>query len=321
MHTIRYAANAAADDRGMIHSDEYAGRGGDPRDLIDMARTRLLVRVRRGSYCLRSTWEAASVEERHLLRLHAVLRTVGTEYLAAGPSAAILWGLPLLDPPDETVTLLGPFRGGGRSDPGVRRITRAYARARAVQHGGFRVTDPPRTAADLTVDQGFVAGVMAFDALLRLRLADRSAIEGLRDSSGFRSGRRLVARAAAFARAEAESPGESAARAAIRLAGFEVPELQVEFPADGKVDRVDFFWRGADVAGEFDGRVKYTRQEFTGGRPEEVVWREKLREDRLRRSVESVLRITWRDVRDPQRLVRLLRSHGIPDRGPAVVSA
>ena len=46
------------------------------------------------------------------------------------------------------------------------------------------------------------------------------------------------------------------------------------------------------MAGEFDGRVKYRSASF-GQDPEEVVWREKLREDALRASGLTVARWTW----------------------------
>src|SRR5674476_401682 len=58
-----------------------------------------------------------------------------------------------------------------------------------------------------------------------------------------------------------------------------VPEIRGR-PADH--GRVDFWWPGARVVGEFDGRVKYGRANPSGRPPEDVLWDEKLREDRLR---------------------------------------
>jgi hypothetical protein len=121
-----------------------------------------------------------------------------------------------------------------------------------------------------------------------------------------------VARAVEFSVELSGSFGESVARVVIILLGFEVPELQVVFQdAEGNIE-TDFFWRGVRLAGEFDGKVKYSRQEYTGGDPTEVLWREKRREDRLRRMVAGVLRITWDDVMHPARLERLLVDAGVP---------
>ena len=67
----------------------------------------------------------------------------------------------------------------------------------------------------------------------------------------------------------------------------------------------------ADAAVEFDGKTKYTRNEFTKGDPAEVVWREKKREDRLRRQVRTVVRVLTSDVRTPSLLDAKLRDAGI----------
>jgi len=305
---------AAADEHGLIHADEFGSRGENPRDLIELSRRRVLTRVRRGSYALTSLWLQADAAERHRLRLRATLRGVGSDFAAAAGSAAVVWGLPLIDPPSDSVTLLGPFRGGGRSDPGVRRITRAYSHATIVDHDGFRVTDPARTAADLAAEDGFIAGVMAFDALLRMGLVDRGQLENFEAQSGFRAHRAVIARSIASATALSESPGESAGRAVILLAGFDTPKLQHEFVVDGQRLRVDFYWPDAQVVVEFDGKAKYVDREFTGGDPGEVVWREKLREDLLRRVVRQVVRMTWADVRFPRNLVGQLAAAGVPRR-------
>lgn len=304
--------DAVADEHGLIHADEFGTRGGNPRDLIELSRRRILTRVRRGSYAPTSLWLQADAAERHRLRLRATLRGVGPEFAAAGGSAAVVWGLPLLDSPGDSVTLLGPFRGGGRSDPGVHRITRAYSAAPIVDRDGFRVTDPVRTAADLAAEHGFIAGVMAFDAVLRMGLADRGQLERFEARSGFRAHRAVIARSIASATAMSESPGESAARAVIHLAGFAAPKLQHEFVIDAQRLRVDFYWPDAQVVVEFDGKVKYLDRELTGGDPGEVVWREKLREDLLRRVVRRVVRMTWADVRVPGGFISQLLAAGVP---------
>jgi hypothetical protein len=66
--------------------------------------------------------------------------------------------------------------------------------------------------------------------------------------------------------------------------------LQVEVPGQsGSTDIADFRWRQQQgsrtlhLFGEFDGYVKYTRDEYVQGRSiQDVVWAEKLREDRMR---------------------------------------
>lgn len=56
----------------------------------------------------------------------------------------------------------------------------------------------------------------------------------------------------------------------------------MELWVDGELVKVaDGWYEDAALAVEFDGRIKYVRPAY-GGRPEDVLFDEKLREDRLR---------------------------------------
>jgi hypothetical protein len=102
----------------------------------------------------------------------------------------------------------------------------------------------------------------------------------------------------AFADGRSESVGESRSRVAVALAGLPPPVLQWEVPsAKGRViGRVDFWWPGRQVVGEFDGKVKYGRLLRPGQDPAEVVYQEKRREDELRAVVRTVVRWNWADL-------------------------
>ena len=78
--------------------------------------------------------------------------------------------------------------------------------------------------------------------------------------------------------------------------------------AAGLIGFVDFGWEG--VFGEFDGKVKYRVQDGATGDAGEVLWREKQREDRLRRRG-RVARWTWDIAIDRTRLGARLAEHGI----------
>ncbi|MDZ7911442.1 MAG: hypothetical protein U5O16_06340 [Rhodococcus sp. (in: high G+C Gram-positive bacteria)] len=69
--------------------------------------------------------------------------------------------------------------------------------------------------------------------------------------------------------------------------------------ARGLVGRVDFLWREQRTVGEFDGRIKYGRLVPAGRSAEDVRWKEKLREDRLRDAGWQVARWTWSDLSTP----------------------
>lgn len=74
----------------------------------------------------------------------------------------------------------------------------------------------------------------------------------------------------------------------------------------------DYFWRDVRIAGEFDGKEKYMRPQYSPRAPGETVWQEKKREDRLRALNLGVVRILTEHVENPQRLESLLVSAGVP---------
>ncbi|NUL48870.1 hypothetical protein F7P69_27250 [Cellulosimicrobium funkei] len=128
--------------------------------------------------------------------------------------------------------------------------------------------------------------------------------------------RRRLDAAWSFADGRAESPGESLSRAAVHELGFVVPEPQRDL-YDGSrwIARVDHWWEEIGLAGEFDGKSKYSSAfRKTGDSWQDVLVREKEREDAIRRTGAGVMRWMWSDVRNLQRFEHLLVQHGVPRR-------
>jgi hypothetical protein len=66
------------------------------------------------------------------------------------------------------------------------------------------------------------------------------------------------------------------------------------------------------VVGEFDGKLKYAVPAGAAAQEAgEVVWREKQREDRLRRVGNRMARWVWADAMAPARLGAILAKEGI----------
>jgi hypothetical protein len=97
-----------------------------------------------------------------------------------------------------------------------------------------------------------------------------------------------------------ETVGESLSLYRVRERGLPLPDCQVDIVVDGCRYRLDFLWRDRGLAGEFDGRGKYSDPS--------VLWAEKRREDALRSVGLAVARWGWEDVRkDGAPLERILR--------------
>ena len=102
-----------------------------------------------------------------------------------------------------------------------------------------------------------------------------------------------------------ESPGESVAAFVLRSLGYQVvPQFVVpgtgQWTPGGQGYRADFGMVGTTVLIEFDGRAKYGTRD--------ALWAEKQREDRIRGLGYEVVRLTWADLANPERVRGLVEA-------------
>ena len=216
-------------------------------------------------------------------------------------------------------------RESGGSDQGVR-----PARALTLAGVALRVEPLDLVLAETvpTLDPADAATVL--DALLAgrysgVRTAEASAgprwepgdlLRLLEYCTSAAARRRLVMRAE-FATGLTESPGESVSRVVIRDLGFVLPQMQhpVHDPRGGLVGITDFWWPDSATVGEFDGLAKYLgRQSYSGLSPEQVIARERRREDAIADQGLTMVRWLAEDLRAPARLEAKLHRAGIPRR-------
>ena len=303
---------------GLLLSNDLRDYVSDPRALARDVDRGLLIRLRRGAYVSGPVWAAATPRARHILRIRAVLALSSRPLILAGASAAAVWDMPIAGDWPTDVVVADSWRGGGRSEPGVRVTAAGYPTTHVVERDGFLVTDISRTALCVARRLPLIDVVGSLDWAQWRKNDDRVARDALfgdLDAWHPRVGFWGLQQALLFSTHLSDSFGESRARVAIRQCGFEDPDLQVEFrDSEGRMP-VDFCWPRIHTVAEFDGKVKYTREQFTGGDPGEVVWKEKRRQDRLRRLGLDVERITTYEVEHPEVLKRLLDDLGVPRRG------
>lgn len=310
----RFGHPARMDSGAIIFSSDFLRTHSDVRQLTREVERGVLLKLRRGAYIPVPLWDAADDRARHLLRVSAVLADARSESVVAGLSAAAVWGMPVLAYP-EHVSLLDRWKGGGRSEPGVVRTTAGFATARVVTVDGIRVTDLSRTALEVARRSSFAQAVGSVDWALSQRNGMPVRKDELaRDIQKLpaRVGPRHLERVVRFATDVSDSYGESMARATMFELGFASPQLQTEYrDNDGRMF-ADFSWNHLRIVAEFDGKVKYMGDLVPAGDPGEVVWREKLREDRLRALGLTVVRIVWSDLLDSAKLARKLAAVGVP---------
>lgn len=266
-------------------------------------------RFRRGVYGAEGA--TVSPDRVYWLAVMSAHRTLTGEHVFSHESAAVLLGLPVLHGWPDRVHLICERRSGGRSQLDVVRHCLGLEAVQPVQIEGALVTSPARTAFDIALTRPFAEAVVVADQAMR---RDGAAEEfgALVEWFGRGRGYARLARVAAFVDPRSESPGESWSRVLMHELGFARPGLQFEVITDGRSEFADFAWLGARVLGEFDGEIKYRLDRYRrGGAVEDVVIREKNRENRMRRNATGFARWDWQDLR-AGRLAEILDRAGVP---------
>ncbi|WFR66688.1 hypothetical protein P9139_18495 [Curtobacterium flaccumfaciens] len=274
-----------------------------------------LVRVTDGVYLDAATWRDLTPAQRHLVTARALAPTIRPTAAFSHVTAALAFGWPMIDQLPERVHVTDAA------------TPRTEHRAHLVRHAGppevgstpstfagLPVTSRLRTAIDLVTTLEPAVASVAIDHAVRQGALD---VEHFTEALPPRPRRGSVRAHLVAAALDAghESVGES--YTAIRMVelGLPVPDVQHEFRhADGRVDRVDFWFPELGVIVEFDGKQKYTDADMLDGRnPGDAVWHEKIREDRLRSlpRVRTVVRPTWWHLVELERLRTLFRQHRV----------
>ncbi|HHU11061.1 MAG TPA: hypothetical protein GXZ60_13770 [Intrasporangiaceae bacterium] len=269
-------------------------------------------RVRRGIWLPPGTWGTLDYDRRFQAFVHATVLSCDepTEVILAAHSAAALLGMPSIGPWPKHVRLLDPEGVAGSS----RHIRMFHGEpAQPIRVDGVLLTPPDRTIVDLARVGTLDTALAAADYALRTGMCTREQIaaEAALIPAGARN-RGVAHLVAELADGRSESAGESLSRLQMFRANFVRPELQTEFyDSDGFIGRTDFDFEEAQLVGEFDGQLKYkVPPDASPQEAGEIVWREKQREDRLRRQ-RRIARWVWQTARDTAALARLLIEHGL----------
>jgi hypothetical protein len=277
-------------------------------ELGRLVRGGTLTRLRRGAYAEPLPPDAPPAVA-HKAVLAATLRQLSEEAVVSHVSAAVVHGLPTWTDQLDRVHLTRDRAGGGRrrGDLYVHGLPVCEAEVTTVE--GIRLTGLARTALDLSCCESLERSVAVGDAALRLGLRPYELLAVVEGAKG----RHGIARArcsAGLVDVRSESPGESFSR--VRFWRWRVPTPTLQHEVRDPLGRVvacgDFGWPELGTIGEFDGKVKYGRLLRPGQTPEDAVFAEKLREDRIRDLGWQVVRWTWADLANRAELVGRLEA-------------
>lgn len=302
--------------RQHIHLTSDLETPGDRAEFYKRVRSGEYVALFRGAYIRANLLAAADRHEQYRWRVLAGAALSDGELVLSHESAAVMWRLPALGSWPARVHSLEPVAAGGRSTHAILRHTVGLP-DEVISIDGLRVTTLARTVVDLARGRPFEQAVTFADAALRRTnhpvpgvprsTLTRADLWEELAAAPMRHGTAKGRKAIDFSSELADRPGESISRVNMSIGGITPPELQVRMRgASGAEYIVDFWWKGFNKIGEFDGASKYSDPEFLRGRtPEQALLDEKFREDDLRATGRGMTRWPWKVAISP----RLLRAH------------
>lgn len=297
--TTKHLTRKMALDRGMTD-----------RDLTNQCRSGTLTRLRRGLYVPTQELSSLNATARHELTARDVIGESGEGAALSHVSAAILHGLPVWELPLNRVRITVDRRSGSKTSRHRVLHTAALPAEHVTTVDGVVVTTVARTVVDIARTAGFEHAVVVGDAAMRNGIPKEALLHVLTVMRRWR-GLPAARRAVNFLDGRSESVGESRSRVA--LLEFPLPPIELQYPiyddAGKFIARADFALPDLRVLGEFDGRMKYGRALNPGQNPEEVLWQEKRREDRVRELDWQFARWVWSELSTPQVIYeRILRA-------------
>ena len=284
---------------GCFTRAEALRAGLDDNAIRRALKVGLWQRVRRGVYTFTDLWHEQDETARHLAAARSVARKLGSSVALSHVSAALDHGMTVWGADLATVHVTRLDGGAGRTEAEVQHHEGFCVDSDVMERDGYLVMRPVRAALEAASLLPSEAAVASLDSGLHLR---QFSPEELDEEFGLMQhwpGALHLQFAVRFADGRAESVGESRSRFLCYAHGLPAPELQFEvYDEHGNLAGItDMAWKKHRLLGEFDGRVKYGRLLKPGESPGDAVFREKRREDNLRRLTDfSMVRLTWADL-------------------------
>jgi hypothetical protein len=273
--------------------------GLDDNAIRRALKARLWTRVRWGVYTFTDLWSEQDAVTRHLAAARSVARKLGPAVALSHVSAALDHGLTVWDADLSLVHVTRLDGGAGRIESGVQHHEGFCAASEVREKDGYLIVQPVRAALEAAGLMSAEAAVATLDSGLHLRQFGTEELDEAFALMQHWPDTLHLQLAVRFADRRSESVGESRARYLCYTHGLPAPELQFPvYDERGALAGItDMAWEEHRLLGEFDGKVKYGRLLRPGEEPGDAVFREKRREDELRRLTGfSMVRLTWADL-------------------------
>lgn len=300
---------------GFFTRDQARRAGYDDRAVARQFRSGAWHRIRRGYYTFPVLWAAADDVQRHLITCRCVLDSMGDAVALSHISGCLahgveVWGISL-----DQVHVTRLDGGAGRSEAGVVHHEGLVTLDEVVEVDGMRVLPAARCVLEGGSAATSEQALVLLNSALHKSIASMDAIGTQFDRMAHWKFTQHLHVPVRMCSDKSESVGESRSLWLFWTQHIPAPDQQAAVYDEHKnlLGHADFAWAKYGGLGEFDGKVKYGRLLAPGQSPGDAVFREKVREDRLREATGAwMFRLIWADLSSPaltaQRLRRLMDS-------------
>jgi hypothetical protein len=300
-----------AETNGCFTRSEVLRAGLDDNAIRRALKSRLWTRVRWGVYTFADLWTEQDEVARYLAAARSVARKLGPAVALSHVSAALDHGMTVWDADLSLVHVTRLDGGAGRTEAGVKHHEGLCLDSEVMEKDGYLLTRPARAALESGILLSSEAAVATFDSGLHLKHFCAAELDEAFAPMQHWPETLHLQLAVRLADGRSESVGESRARYLCYAQGLPAPDLQFHVYDDRGIlaGITDMVWREHRLLGEFDGKVKYGRLLKPGEDPGDAVFREKRREDTLRRLTDfSMVRLTWADLYRGAETAAMIRS-------------
>lgn len=303
---------------GLFLRREALDFGLDDRDLRAARKAGVITRVRHGAYADSSAWNRLDDVDQYRVRGQAVLLSHHGNVALSHASGAAEHGLRLWDVDTSLVHVTRLDGGpGGRQGDVVYHVDKCSPDD-VLSKNELLMLGPQRCALGAAALGSIESGLVLLDSVLDLNLGSEESLWASYAEMARWPGARRLQVVLRLAQPGAQSVGESRSRYLCWSQHLPKPELQFKVydDAGNLIGITDFAWPELELLGEFDGKIKFGRLLKPGQDASDVVFAEKVREDRLREILGwAMVRLIWSDLYRPQetaaRIRRLMTRSGV----------
>jgi hypothetical protein len=285
--------------------------GYDDRAIRRRIRSGEWCRIRRGAFCTSETWRDAGPDARHRLTARAVMRTAHPSAVLSHTSSLVERGIPVWNVSLADVHLTRTDGRSGRHEAGVVHHRGRLNEWEVELVNGLRVTSAGRAVVELTSLADVESSLVSANWALAEQTCSRPEIAALTRRFAHWPDTLASDLVVRLAEPRCQWPGEARTEHLLRsrhLPSAE-PQYEVYDEAGNLAAVVDFAWPELGVFLEFDGNIKYERLRREGQTVEDVIRREKQREELVCLLTGWVcIRITWADLARPEKTSRRIRA-------------